>query len=53
MIGCGVPTAVASSGKERTERWRRYVVGLARGVLCVRLLTYCTIFAGDERGRCG
>jgi hypothetical protein len=49
MIGCGVPMAVASSGKGRTEHWRRYVVGLARGVVCVRCLTCCcAVFIGDE-----
>jgi hypothetical protein len=31
MIGCGVPMAMASSGRGRTERWRRYIVGLEKG----------------------
>jgi hypothetical protein len=48
MIGCGVPTAVASSGRGRIERWPRYIVGSVKGFLFVRFLTCCTVFAGDE-----
>jgi hypothetical protein len=35
MIGCGALTAATSSGRGQTERWRRYVMGLAGGVVCV------------------
>jgi hypothetical protein len=36
LTGCGALTASASSRRGQTQRWRRYVIGLVVGVVCVR-----------------